>query len=166
MVLIKIFVAIILTKLQRFESSASKKELLRPACPEIYSLKRTPEARTVETDLISVVNVKEPSNHVRFSRIHKLLSRSLSLDLCGIVRFLITFTLLSKCCNFVKMFVTKIFMKTILVENFMQNIFCNLTFFSKVHISRENRENLLRVQVLTPFTKEDRAEDQEFFGNA
>ena len=50
--------------------------------------------------------------------------------------------LLSKRCNFVKMIATRIFMGTIIVENFMQNIFCDPTFFSKVHILRENREKL------------------------
>ena len=41
---------------------------------------------------------------------------------------LTTFALLSKLCNSVKMIATKIFMRTIFVENFTQNIFCNITF--------------------------------------
>ena len=36
------------------------------------------------------------------------------------------------------MIATKILVRTIFAENFMQNIFCNLKFSSKVHISREN----------------------------
>ena len=54
-----------------------------------------------------------------------------------------TYALLSERCNFVKMIATKIFMRTIFVENFMQNIFGNLRIFSKVHISRENREKAI-----------------------
>ena len=48
------------------------------------------------------------------------------------------------------MIATKIVMRTIFVENFMQNIFCNMKFFSKMHISRENEEIWLQVHVSTP----------------
>ena len=50
---------------------------------------------------------------------------------------------------------TIIFMKTIFVENFIKKIFCNLTFFSKVHILRDNRGNWLWVHISTPSTEGD-----------
>ena len=62
---------------------------------------------------------------------------------CGNVYFLKTFALLLKRCNYVTMIATEIFMRTNFVENFMPNIFCDMTFSSKVHISRENREKLI-----------------------
>ena len=58
---------------------------------------RTPEARVVKTDVGTV---------------------ALSIFLHIYVN-----ALLSKRCNFVRMIATKIFIRTILVENFMQNIF-------------------------------------------
>ena len=51
--------------------------------------------------------------------------------------------LLSERCNSLKTIATKILMETIFVENFMQNIFGNLTFFSKVHIPRGNWEKVI-----------------------
>ena len=47
-------------------------------------------------------------------------------------------------------------MSTILVENFTQNIFCNMTFFSKVYISRETRKKVISVSHFDPSTKRDR----------
>ena len=38
---------------------------------------------------------------------------------------------------------TKIFIETIFVENFIENIFCNLKFFSKGHILRGKREKVI-----------------------
>ena len=50
----------------------------------------------------------------------------LPFALLGIACFLHTFFLLSKRSNFVKTIATRIFMKTIFVENLTQNIFGNL----------------------------------------
>ena len=61
-----------------------------------------------------------------------------------------TFALLSERCNFVKTVATKIFMGAIFVENFMSNIFCNMKFFSKVHISRVNREKVIMGSLFDP----------------
>ena len=69
--------------------------------------------------------------------------RAGDFQICGLEYFLYTFALLSERCNFVKIITTKIFMRTILVENFMQHTLGNMTFFSKVHISRENRERVI-----------------------
>ena len=51
--------------------------------------------------------------------------------------------LLSERCNFVQIIATKIFTGTIFVENCMRNIFGDVKFSSKVHISRENREKVI-----------------------
>ena len=45
------------------------------------------------------------------------------------------------------MIATKIFMRTFFAENFVRKIFCHLTFFSKIRISRANWQNRLRVHV-------------------
>ena len=71
--------------------------------------------------------------------------------------FPITFTPLSERCNFVKMIVTKIFMRSIFEENFKQNIFGNPRFSSKVHISRENREKVISASRFDPVHEGDRA---------
>ena len=60
----------------------------------------------------------------------------------------------------------KIFMGTIDVENFMPNIFGNVTFFSRVHLSRENQENELGVHVLTLSTKGDKVGDHGLNSNS
>ena len=60
------------------------------------------------------------------------------------------------------MIVTKIFIGTIFVENFMLNIFGDLRFFSEVLISRENREKWLGVHVSTP-PQEDRVGGRRFY---
>ena len=52
MVSVKIFVAIILTVLQRSGSRVNVKKIHYTAGPEISSPKRTPEARMVKTDVI------------------------------------------------------------------------------------------------------------------
>ena len=54
----KIFVAIILTELQRSESRTNVKKTYYVAALEISSPKRTPEARVVKTDVIFEVNVE------------------------------------------------------------------------------------------------------------
>ena len=41
------------------------------------------------------------------------------------------------------MVATEILMSTIFTENFTQNIFDDLKFFSNVHISRENRDKVI-----------------------
>ena len=38
---------------------------------------------------------------------------------------------------------TEVFIETILLENFTQNTFGDVKFFSKVHISRENPEKMV-----------------------
>ena len=53
-----------------------------------------------------------------------------------------TSALLSNRYNFVKMIAAKIFMGIIFVENLVRSIFGDLTFFSKSHISRDNREKV------------------------
>ena len=63
---------------------------------------------------------------------------------------LFTFALLSERYNFVKIIATKIFMSAIFVENFMLNIFGNLQFFSKVHISDKTGKKWFWVHVSTP----------------
>ena len=54
-VLMKMFVAIVLTKLQRSESGAN---VSYAGGPKISTPKRTPEARTVKTDVILEVSVE------------------------------------------------------------------------------------------------------------
>ena len=75
---------------------------------------------------------------------------------CGVVCFLHIFALLSERCNSVKMIATKIFVKTIFVENLMQNIFGDLMFSPKMHISREKRENVISGSRFDSFYKRDR----------
>ena len=58
MVLMKIFVAIILTKLQRSKSRVNVKKTYNAVGLEISTLKRTPATRTVKTDVIFEVNVE------------------------------------------------------------------------------------------------------------
>ena len=58
MVLIKICVSIILTKLQRSESRANAKKTNYAANLGISSLKRTLQARMVKTDVIFEVSVE------------------------------------------------------------------------------------------------------------
>ena len=41
------------------------------------------------------------------------------------------------------MTVTKIFIETIFLDYFRENIFGDFKFFSKMHFSRENRENVI-----------------------
>ena len=60
--------------------------------------------------------------------------------------------LISERRNIVKMIVTEIFIRTIFIDNFLQNIFTNLEFFSKSHTTRENREKVILGPYLTPFT--------------
>ena len=74
-----------------------------------------------------------------------------------------TFALLSERCNIVKTIATKIFIRTIFVENFMLNIFANLKFFQKMLISRENRGKVISDSRFDPATKGNRAEDRGFF---
>ena len=130
MVLMKIFVAIILTKLQRFESRANAKNYA--AGPEIFSPKRAPEACMVKTDVIFEVNVEFYPPTVQISPNPRSLFSHSAVWTCG------TLALLSKRRNFVKLIATKIFIRAIFVKNFTRNIFCDLSFFLKVHISREN----------------------------
>ena len=80
-----------------------------------------------------------PLNLVKFSRIRKLFFYLHSADwTCAGVSF--TFPLLSERYNFVRMIATKIFIKTIFVENCMLSTCFEVTFFSILHISRENRK--------------------------
>ena len=58
MVHTKICVAIVSTKLQRFESRANVKKTYKTADPEVCSPKQTPEARMVKTDVIFKVSVE------------------------------------------------------------------------------------------------------------
>ena len=55
------------------------------------------------------------------------------------------------------------FMSTTFVENFMQNIFGDLTFFSKVHISRENRKKVMSGSHFDPFHKREPSWEQWVF---
>ena len=89
---------------------------------------------------------------MKFPRIRKLFfSHSAVWKYCIVE----VFALLSERYNFVKMIATKIFVRTIFVENFTQNIFGHLKFFSKVHISRENREKVIQGPRFDPSTKQD-----------
>ena len=85
-----------------------------------------------------------------------------SLNLRHSQVFFTSIALLSMRFNFVKMIATQIFIRTTFEEHSMPNIFCNLTFFSKVHILRENCKNLRRVHVLTRSAKGDGAEGGAF----
>ena len=58
MVLIKMFVAFIWTKLQRFESRANGEKTYLAASLEVSSPKRTPEARMVKNNVIFEVGVE------------------------------------------------------------------------------------------------------------
>ena len=112
--------------------------------PKISSPKRILEARAAKTDVIFEVSVEFYSETMKkISRLRELSSsHSAVWTWWGLAQVFFTFALLSERCNFVKMIAMKLFIGIIFVENFTQYIFCNLTFFSKVHISRGNRGKL------------------------
>ena len=56
------------------------------------------------------------------------------------------------------MIATNIFVRTVCVENFVNNFFGNLKFFEKVHISRDNREKAILGPRFDPFHKGGPAE--------
>ena len=58
MVSMKIFVVIILTKLERSESTANVNKTFYAAGTEISSPKRTPQARMVQTDVIFEASIE------------------------------------------------------------------------------------------------------------
>ena len=109
-VIVENSVAIVQTKLQRFESRINVKKTLC-AAPEISSPKRTPDARMGRTHVTFGVRVQFYPSILRNFPYSPIFSSHIlkGRDLRHIMRFFFTFPLLSKRCNFVKMIATKLF---------------------------------------------------------
>ena len=138
MVPIKIFVSTILTKLQRLERRANVYYAAGPGW------RIGGKADSGQFDLVKVKFNVHSEYDVSFDHTgFQSPVRTGDFRICDIAFTLYTFALLSKRCSFVKMIATKIFVRTIFVENFMKNIFDNLTFFSKLHISRGNQGKMI-----------------------
>ena len=148
MILMRSFVAIVLTKLQRFESRANVKKTYHAA-----QMSWTAECEKKVGGFGKILHGRRVENSTLISNMTSVLTIRASgvrfgLEISAPAAYYVffTFALLSERCNFVKMIATKLFIRIFFVKNFMQNIFGNLIFFSKVHISRENREKVISGQ--------------------